>query len=142
MAKKTTKKKSEKREKLQDNKLYRSKEDQYIGGVCGGIAEHFDIDPVWVRLIALLLLFMNGVGFIAYIILWILVPENPYQNSHNKKATQNKKVIETQEIKKVTKNQEKSEKSSYIIGIILIVIGTLFLLKNFFNLFNPSLFWP
>ena len=53
-------------------KLYRSY-NRYIGGVCGGLADYFDIDPVVVRLIALMLL-VSGVGLLPYLILWILTP--------------------------------------------------------------------
>lgn len=57
-------------------KLYRSKKDRMIAGVCGGFAEYFQIDPVVVRLIAVLMLFWGG-GFLAYLILWAVVPESP-----------------------------------------------------------------
>ena len=63
----------------QAKRLYRSKEDRMIAGVCGGIAEYFSIDPVWVRLIMVLLVFIDGIGILAYIIAWIIVPENPSQ---------------------------------------------------------------
>ena len=55
-------------------RLYRSEKDKIIGGVCGGIAEYFDIDPVIVRLIWLLFIFC-GIGIIAYIIAWIIIPK-------------------------------------------------------------------
>jgi len=45
-----------------------------IEGVCGGLAEYFDIDPTIVRLIAVLLVFLNGVGILAYLIMAIIVP--------------------------------------------------------------------
>ena len=49
-----------------------------IAGVCGGLAEYFDIDPVIVRLIAVVLLLPGGLpGFVPYVILWIVVPEAP-----------------------------------------------------------------
>ena len=49
-----------------------------IAGVCGGIAEYFNIDPVIVRALAVILLIPGGLpGFIPYIILWIIVPEKP-----------------------------------------------------------------
>ncbi len=48
-----------------------------IAGVCGGLAEYFDIDPVIVRVLALVLLFGAGSGLLAYILLWIVVPEKP-----------------------------------------------------------------
>lgn len=59
-------------------KLYRSKTDRKIAGVCGGLAEYFNIDPTIVRVIAVLLLLPGGFpGFLAYIILWIVIPEQP-----------------------------------------------------------------
>jgi len=58
-------------------RLYRSTTDKMIAGVCGGIAEYFNIDPVIVRVLAVVLLFAGSAGFWAYIILWIVVPKNP-----------------------------------------------------------------
>lgn len=57
-------------------RLYRSKTDRMIGGVCGGIAEYFKVDPVIIRVIAVILLIPGGLpGLIPYLILWVLVPE-------------------------------------------------------------------
>jgi phage shock protein PspC (stress-responsive transcriptional regulator) len=56
-------------------KLFRSKTDRMIGGVCGGLAEYFNIDPVVVRLLFLLGLIFVGGTFLAYLVLWIVVPE-------------------------------------------------------------------
>lgn len=56
-------------------KLYRSLADRKIAGVCAGIADYFEIDPTVVRLLAIASLFMGGGGFVAYIIAWIIVPE-------------------------------------------------------------------
>jgi phage shock protein PspC (stress-responsive transcriptional regulator) len=53
-----------------------------IAGVCGGIAEYFKIDPVIVRLLMLLTLLPGGVpGVLIYLILWVVVPNNPNQKS-------------------------------------------------------------
>ncbi len=57
-----------------ENRLYRSRSNRMIAGVCGGLAKYFNIDPVLIRLIFVLSLFLGGVGFIAYIILAIVVP--------------------------------------------------------------------
>lgn len=66
----------------QPKRLYRSREDRMIAGVCGGIAEYFNIDPVIVRLLAVLLLLAGGLpGFIPYLVMWIVVPENPKQKN-------------------------------------------------------------
>jgi phage shock protein C len=62
-----------------EKRLYRSKKDRMIAGVCGGLAEYFKVDPVLIRIIALILLLTAGGGLLAYIILWIVVPENPEQ---------------------------------------------------------------
>jgi phage shock protein PspC (stress-responsive transcriptional regulator) len=57
-------------------KLHRSKKERMIAGVCGGIGEYFDADPTIVRLIwAIGTLISVGLGLIAYLIAWIIVPE-------------------------------------------------------------------
>ena len=58
-----------------EKKLYRSQTDRKIAGVCGGIAEYFDIDPTLVRLGWILFLFAGGSGILAYIIAWIVMPD-------------------------------------------------------------------
>jgi len=58
-------------------RLYRSTTDKMIAGVCGGLAEYFGIDPVIVRVAAVVLLLAGSAGFWAYVILWIVVPKNP-----------------------------------------------------------------
>jgi phage shock protein C len=63
---------------MKTKKLYRSRDDKMIAGVCGGIAEYLEIDPVIVRLVALVLLLPGGLpGLLPYIILWIVVPKKP-----------------------------------------------------------------
>ena len=56
-------------------KLYRDVDNKYIGGVCAGLEHYLGIDSLWIRLIFILLALSTGFGFIAYILLWILVPE-------------------------------------------------------------------
>ena len=56
-------------------RLYRSKNDKVLAGVCGGVAEYFAVDPVIVRVLWVLAIFLGGLGIIAYIIAWIIVPE-------------------------------------------------------------------
>jgi phage shock protein PspC (stress-responsive transcriptional regulator) len=55
-------------------KLFRDMENNILGGVCSGIAAYFNIDPVWIRLTFVILFFINLVGLIAYLILWVIVP--------------------------------------------------------------------
>ncbi|MFC4526526.1 PspC domain-containing protein [Dyella halodurans] len=60
-----------------DKRLYRSRSDRKIAGVCGGIAEHFGWDPTLVRLGWVLLTLMGGSGILIYLILWLVMPEAP-----------------------------------------------------------------
>jgi phage shock protein C len=59
-------------------KLYRSSREKKLGGVAGGVAEYFDVDPTIVRLIFVLTVLAGGAGFLAYIIMWIVIPQEPY----------------------------------------------------------------
>jgi len=54
-------------------KLKRS-QDRILGGVCSGLAEYFDIDPVIVRLLWLLTVLTFGVGIVGYLVAWIIIP--------------------------------------------------------------------
>jgi len=59
-------------------RLYRSRQNKMIGGVCAGIAEYFDIDPSWVRIIFVVLFFLGvGIVGIIYIVMWVVVPLAP-----------------------------------------------------------------
>ena len=58
-------------------KLYKSKTDVKIAGVCGGIAEYFNTDPTVVRLIAAASVIFGGTGLIAYIVCAIVIPAKP-----------------------------------------------------------------
>ena len=69
---------------IEPKRLYRSRQDKVIAGVCGGIAEYLNVDSVWVRLAIVLLILANGIGLILYIIAWILIPENPNQKEGKK----------------------------------------------------------
>lgn len=61
-------------QKSSGNKLYRSEKGKVIAGVCHGLAEHFNIDPVLVRLIFVLLSLVDGLGIIVYAVLWLILP--------------------------------------------------------------------
>lgn len=58
-------------------RLYRSSKNRLVAGVCGGIAEYFNIDPVIPRIIFVILLLPGGLpGFLPYLILWLIVPKD------------------------------------------------------------------
>ena len=57
-------------------RLYRSKKDRILGGVCAGLGEHLDVDPTVIRLVwAVITVISMGKGSIIYILAWIIIPE-------------------------------------------------------------------
>ena len=59
---------------MKGKKLYKSRKNKMIGGVCGGLAEYFNMDPTIVRIIAAILCILKGAGFIIYLIAVIVMP--------------------------------------------------------------------
>jgi phage shock protein PspC (stress-responsive transcriptional regulator) len=102
-------------------KLYRSKEDRMLLGVCGGIAEYMRVDSTLVRVIAALLLLSGTWSVVLYLILGIVIPENPSQ--------------------KKTKSKIKLGNNSLVIGFGLVFVGVILLLNNF-NLLDWNQIWP
>lgn len=62
-----------------NKRLFRSRTNSMLAGVCGGIAEYFDLDPTLVRIAYLLVSILSAAfpGLLVYIILWIVIPEQP-----------------------------------------------------------------
>ena len=58
-------------------KLYRSRSDRAIAGICGGLADYLRVDPLVIRLLTLFLILFGGLSIWIYIILWLVVPEEP-----------------------------------------------------------------
>ena len=113
----------------QRKKLYRSNENKVLAGVCGGIGEYLGINPVWIRLLWVLIS-IEGFGVLAYIVAAILMP----RNSHEEAATTGSSNAHTF----TDCNQNASlhnEKSAgglvLVLGGLLIVSGVYYLLNNF-----------
>lgn len=114
-------------------RLYRSRNDKVIAGVCGGIGEAYNIDPLWIRLIAALLVLADGVGLIIYIVAWISMPENPQQTG---KKTEAEKAVE-----KASPVVQKTG-TSKVLGIICIIIGAGLMFRYSFSWFSFKYIWP
>ncbi len=58
-------------------RLYRSEEDRVVAGICGGLGEYFNIDPVLIRLLWIVSMMLGGGGLIIYLLGWLLIPRRP-----------------------------------------------------------------
>ena len=119
-----------------------------IGGVAGGLGEYFDIDSTLVRIIFVVSLFLGGTGVLAYIILWIVVPEEPWvfnmgQGEEKKDDTANPgsaKVPPDSDYLRAL--DERRQKRSTVAGVILVVLGVIFLADNFVPRIHFSDYFP
>ena len=118
-----------------EKKLYRSRRYRVFGGVAGGLATYFSIDPILVRVIFVLVSLMHGLGLLAYIILWIVIPEEPFevaypindQTQHGESANINNGSVAV-EAKKGT--------GTIVFGIVLICLGLIFFADRIFPHFS------
>ena len=111
---------------MNDSKLTRSQTDKIIAGVCGGIANQLDVDPVFVRIGFLILLFASGIGFPIYMILWVVMPESGGN--------------EAEFITDQAALKERKFGAAGTIGIILIMLGAYFL-GGQWGFFGDGLVW-
>jgi len=122
-----------------DRKLYRSRTDSMIAGVCGGLAEYFKVDTIIVRIAAVILaLTAHGAGLLAYLIFWIVVPQKSLDESVGEGENSKAVPAESEGVKTERKN------GILFIGAGLIVLGALFLLDNFVPVifFSIGKLWP
>ena len=137
-----------------DKRLYRSRTNRIIWGVCGGLAEYFNIDPAIIRVIFVILVLAWGIGIIAYIVLAIIAPleggvgQTPRETV--KENIQDIKDTTTQLGKEVQSSLSKNGVESptrerhhalWWLGIALIIAGLLFLIGNIFGNWWRYL-WP
>lgn len=119
--------------------LYRTGENRIIAGVAGGTAEYFDVDPAVVRLVWFLSIFAGGAGIWAYLAAWAIVPENP------KMKRKDLSFMSKVDIKKETRKVQEGLKihgKSPLFGLVLMIIGVVFLANNFFPELRLDKYWP
>ncbi len=125
-----------------NKKLYRSRKDKMIGGVAGGLGDYFEVDPTLVRILFVVATILGGSGVLAYIILWIVIPEEQFsQNPSMSTDSTDQKPGENQNANQQPRYQYEHPRRN-LGGIILIAIGILFLGHNFIPSFHFEDFWP
>jgi len=110
----------------QNQKLYRSTANKVFAGVCGGLAEYFDVDPVVIRILFVLMVLFGGTGIVLYIAAIFIVPKRPFY------------FTETPHAQPDGKPGVQSEAVRNWFGIAMVVIGIFLLLANMeiFHFFN------
>ncbi len=123
-----------------ERRLYRSRKNRIVAGVAGGLGEYFDIDPVFVRVIFVLATLAGAWGLLAYIILWIVVPNESFVFETSTKTEEGETVMQE---KKIDHGYEyRRRHGSLVGGTVLIVLGALFLANNYLPHFDFSDTWP
>ena len=125
-------------------KLYRSISDRMIGGVCGGLGVFLNIDPIFIRLLFVLLLFGSDFGFIFYLLLWILVPEEGQSFGFKDESFSTKIRSMGEDVQGAV--TQPHPQSGLILGIGLIVIGGLMFVDrlniHWLDWFDFDILWP
>jgi len=104
-------------------RLTRSREDRMLGGVCAGLGRYLGIDPTIVRIVAVALI-LSGVGVIAYIVAWVVIPEAPPGAPEMAAPHQDRRT------------------TAIVIGAALIAIGSLLVVRQTMPWFAHGTFWP
>ncbi len=148
-------------------RLYRSKRDCIIGGVAGGLAEYLDVDPTIVRILWVILAFLDGIGVLAYIIAWIIVPPNPSPESgprfERTESIRNEVIEKAKEVEARLKGDSTAapeapdaaraqrepddrggsrNEGARVVGLVLVVAGLLLLARNFWSWVDLGTLWP
>ncbi|GAA0355402.1 PspC domain-containing protein [Bacillus horti] len=150
------------------NRLYKSRNDKILDGVCGGIARYFNVDAVLIRLIWVIAsIFLGQIffGVIAYLIAMIIIPTEPgnhrtqkinKETDEQQEYTQNESAMQNSSNSSMDDyNDEKSysqrsgSSTSFLLGLICIVIGALVILGNVFDFnlrtwfrMSSDIIWP
>jgi phage shock protein C len=117
-------------------RLYRSHQSRIIGGVCGGMAEYFAVDPTLVRLAWILTIFLGGAGLLGYAVAWVIVPPRP----EGGEAPQWEEPV--RENPPPVTGESGGGHGARSFGIILVVLGGLMLVRNLSPWWGWSHLWP
>ncbi len=104
--------------------LRRSRRDRVLGGVCGGIGRYLDVDPVLLRVAAVALALSGGVGVLAYVIAWVVLPDSDTEEPERSAPPAGRHSV------------------AIAVGAALVGLGVLLLVRQWIPWFGAELFWP
>lgn len=124
-----------------NTRLYRSKTDRMVGGVCGGLGKYLGIDPVIVRLFFVVLAFANGVGVLIYLVLWVIVPYEGQSDMTMSEAIHSGADEMAERAHAMGSElraglRTPNPQAGLIIGAALVILGAVLLLQNIFQGLN------
>jgi len=124
---------------MTEKRLHRSSKDRVIAGVCGGLGEYFDLDPVLFRLLFVVVTLIGGSGVLVYIILWLVIPEDT-DTKASTEETVSKNVKEMKKTGEKVASKLDTDQGRLLIGVLLLLVGVFFLVDNFIPI--KQFFWP
>lgn len=105
-------------------RVTRSRRDRVVGGVCGGLGRHLNVDPVLLRVAAVALALSGGLGLLAYVVAWIVIPEETGSESDGPAGAVNRHAV------------------ALVVGTSLVALGALLLVREVVPWFAGAIFWP
>jgi len=139
-----------------NKKLHRSQNDKIFAGVCGGLADYFEIDPTIIRLLFILIVAFGGSGFIVYLLLWLIMPKSSgepaiinekkvkeFAEEIKEKAEEFKENLKKEELPEIKKEFHRPRGSLF--GWVLIILGVVFLFNSLAPLWmrmHLFAYWP
>jgi len=132
---------------MRDRNLNRSQSDTVVAGVCGGLGDYLNVDPILFRVLFVLGFLVGGSGLLVYIILWIAIPleVQPINTNNNfNDKTMNEDQSNTEQKTNPEMNSKKPQKNDGNLwgGLILITLGGLFLIDRFVPRIDFGDLWP
>lgn len=130
---------------MEQSRLYRSNSNSVIAGVCGGLGDYLNTDPILFRVLFAVAFFVGGSGLLVYIILWIAIPverisyNNQSKTDNMSEENSNFEILE--ENKEPQKEQQKNNSNLWG-GLILITLGVMFLIDRFVPRIDFGDLWP
>lgn len=105
-------------------RVTRSRRDRVVGGVCGGLGRYLNVDPVLLRVAAVALALSGGLGVLAYVVAWIVIPEETGPEPDGPTGAVNRHGV------------------ALVVGTSLVALGALLLVREVVPWFSGAIFWP
>lgn len=116
-----------------NKKLERNPMNKVLGGVCSGLADYFKLDVALVRVLFVIAFLFASFGFWLYVILWIVVPEGKIDFSSSRQPDN---------VTQPSNDEDRKKLTSVVSGVIVILIGLMFLINNFIPISWIWKLWP